>query len=95
MNKISFETTKDEDGLIEKITERAAKIYQDRGQGHLDQFSLMMDLEATNANGCKIDFQKLIEADDFNFVHDVFGIIRNINRTNGKLENCFLPRSAK
>lgn len=33
--------------------------------------------------------------DDFNLMHDVYGISAHINRTNGKLERCFLPRSSK
>ena len=36
--------------------------------------------------------EELLNADDFNFFHDVVGIRDNLNRRTGKLENCFIPR---
>lgn len=63
--------------------------------GAIDSLSLEMDLSATHANGCPIDFGKLLAFDDFNFIHDVSGIMNKIDRTSGKLTDCFLPRSAR
>jgi hypothetical protein len=37
----------------------------------------------------------LLFADDFNFVHDVWGIMRHIDYSTGKMKDCFLPRFAK
>ena len=37
----------------------------------------------------------MLAADDFNFGHDVFGIYRHLDRTTGKLMNCFVPRFAQ
>ncbi len=34
----------------------------------------------------------LLAADDFNFAHDVFGIMRHIDRRTGRLDNHFVPR---
>lgn len=57
-----------------------------------DRQSLLMDLSATNANGCPIDFARLLEFPTFDFLHDIYGIRRHINRRTGELEDCFLPR---
>ena len=51
-----------------------------------------MDFTAVHANGNPLRLADLLAADDFNFAHDAFGIARHLNRTNGQLENCFLPR---
>ncbi len=53
----------------------------------------MMDIAAAN-NSCALQLERLAEADDFNFAHDVFGIERHLNRETGELENYFLPRFA-
>lgn len=86
MKDVSFYTTTGESDLILKIVKRAKTT---------DRLSLNMDITACHANGCPLDLEKLLAFDDFNFYHDINGISRNINRTTGKLENCFLPRCAK
>lgn len=94
MNKISFETTREEDKLIGAIVDRAMKAFENAPRCP-NCMSLTMDLSATNANGCPLDFAKLLAFDGFNFTHDIVGIMKHINRTTGKLENCFVPRCAK
>jgi hypothetical protein len=54
-----------------------------------------MDLEAVNSNGCPLDFQSLLDFPNFDFGHDIYGIGKHIDRTTGKLQDCFLPRCAK
>lgn len=54
--------------------------------------SCEMDINACHSNGNPLDLKALLEADDFNFCHDVFGIRNHINRATGQLENCFSPR---
>ena len=54
----------------------------------------IMYIDACHSNGCPLKLQELLEPDDTNFAHDVFGIRRHINRKTGKLENCFVPRYA-
>ena len=57
---------------------------------------MAMDITATHLNGTKLDLQKFVDFDDFNFCHDVVGIMDHVDRNTGKLNNCFLPRcSAK
>lgn len=54
----------------------------------------MMDIDACHMNDCPLKLQELLQADDFNFAHDVFGIRAHINRHTGKLMDCFVPRYA-
>lgn len=91
---ISFETTREDDIFIDQIIDRAAALFSKHGK-KIDRLSLTMDLSATNANGCPLDFEKLSITDDFTFVHDLVGIANHINRSTGKLEHCFLPRCSK
>jgi hypothetical protein len=53
-----------------------------------------MDIEAAHCNGNPLKLKELLEADDSNFMHDVLGIRRHINRKTGELEDCFVPRYA-
>lgn len=54
--------------------------------------NLEMDLIACHLNGNPLKLKELLAADDFNFVHDLAGISRHINRETGALEDCFSPR---
>ncbi len=80
--------TKEEYELASKIAKRAAKLV-DRT---VDNIS--MDIIATHTNGCKLKLQALLDADKFNFLHDVCGIATHLDRTTGKLRDCFFPRYA-
>jgi hypothetical protein len=91
---IDWTVTSEEMELICKILSRA-KEKSIKEDFDFDWMSSSMDLSATNANGCPMDFKAMLEADDFNFFHDFHGIQRHINRRTGKLENFFLPRFAK
>ena len=55
----------------------------------------MMDLAATNANGCPMDFDRLLMVESFTFVHDITGIARHLDRSTGELGDFFLPRRSK
>lgn len=59
-----------------------------------DRMSAEMDIMAAHLV-CRMNLDKLLSADDFNFFHDVFGIMENINRKTGKIDNCFMPRCAR
>lgn len=84
---INFEVSYEDAGLIKKIVERAMTLAPDA-----DRLGLEMDITACHANGCKLALRSLLEADDFNFIHDIFGIQKCIDRTTGKLTSFFLPR---
>ncbi len=86
----SFKTTRAEIDTIQAIVRRAEKMSLCP-----DRLELDMDITACHANGCVLDLKKLLAFPDFDFVHDIVGIRRHINRTNGKMLDYFLPRSAK
>lgn len=85
--------TRTESHLIRKIVDRAMAMGGSVGRG-MDRLEVEMDITAAHCNGCELKLHELLQADDFNFSHDVFGIQRHINRTTGKLEDHFLPRFA-
>lgn len=92
--EISFTVSPEDDGLIHDIVDRVISVADKFGLNY-PRMDAMMDLTACQANGCPLRLADLLKADDFNFCHDIFGIRNNLNRTTGKLENCFLPRFAK
>lgn len=53
-----------------------------------------MNIIACHLNGCPLDLQRLLDADDFNFANDISGIDRHIDRDTGRLLHHFLPRHA-
>lgn len=93
---ISFSISSRDRELVEQIAERAERMgakYRPAGERR-KLVDYQMDITATHANGCPLRLRDLLDADDFNFAHDVFGIERHLNRETGALENCFLPRYA-
>ena len=69
----------------------------DRAEKRINQNkrALVMDIVATHANGCPLDLNKLLNAKAFDFFHDIYGIIKHIDRHTGELQDCFLPRCAR
>ena len=55
------------------------------------KITILMDLEAVH-NRNPLSLQEFLDADNFNFAHDITGILLNMNRDTGKLKNRFLPR---
>jgi len=76
--------------LIKKTAARAAEMFE----GY-EVFDSIMDVTACHMNGCPLDLEKLLNADDFNFIHDITGINRYLDHVTGELGNCFVPRFAK
>lgn len=99
MPRISFEATNEERLLIKRIVDRAENKGHVRGrkarQHWYDKTSMTMDLLATNANGNPMDFKRMLAADDLNFLHDVAGIARHLDRETGKLGDHFSPRFSR
>jgi len=77
-----------------KIAKRAVSMANELDIQY-DRMTAIMDIDACHCNGNPLKLQELLEADDFNFGHDVFGIRANIDRTTGKLQNCFVPRYSR
>ncbi len=86
---ISWDVTKEESSLIQKVTDRAFP--QVRGVYHTKS-DLIMDITAVHANGNPLKLKDMIEGPDFDFYHDIIGIAQHLDRTTGKLKNFFVPR---
>lgn len=86
---IEWNATKDEHVVIGKIADRFIGFFKDH---HVPKMELLMDLEATHCNGNPLKLQELLESKDADFAHDVSGIQRYIDRSTGKLQDCFSPR---
>jgi len=91
--KISFDVSRFELKVIGRITDRAMAEAKEAGVA-LNRQTVMMDLMACHANGCPLKLDELEKAPGFDFAHDVFGIMRHMDRTTGKLGGCFVPRYA-
>lgn len=91
---INWKTTKEENKMINKIVDRFFT-FEELKNSNIPRTVVMMDLTACHLNGCPLKLEELLNADDFNFIHDVFGIGDNIDRDTGKLKNHFLPRFSK
>ncbi|ATJ91575.1 hypothetical protein HK16_04960 [Acetobacter senegalensis] len=94
---VKFDATPQEIENVNAIVGRIVpKICVDTGMDAEDlSLSTRMDLIATYANGCPMDFDRMRKADDFNILHDITGIKNHLNRETGQLEGMFLPRFAK
>lgn len=75
---------------VRLIIDRADKLAKKTG-GEIDRLSLEMDLSAVHARN-PLRLEELAEADDFNFAHDIYGIMRRLDRSTGELVNNFEPR---
>lgn len=88
---VNFDCDEEDMKTIQKISKRAVKMLKDFGSKR-NQLDIDMDITAAHCNGNPLRLKEFLEADDFNFIHDISGIGRHLNRDTGKLENCFLPR---
>lgn len=86
---VSFEVSLKERLVIKECVERACSIISIKRPRDLE-----MDLAATHANGCPLDFDKLLSADTSDFIHDIVGIRLHLDRCNGELKDHFHPRCA-
>lgn len=91
---VSFDATPAEQKAAHRVAIRARGLYVQHGHDRA-LLEIEMDLLATHANGCHLDFERMESADDFNLMHDVGGIYRHIDRETGRLTGCFLPRFHK
>lgn len=91
---VVFSATVADQAQITAIVRRTHRIFPELFAHGYDGLDLRMDLEATHSNGCPLDFQKLLDAPEFDFVHDIGGIKRHLDRKTGALRDCFVPRCA-
>lgn len=84
-----MEITKEQIELIVLIAKRAEKMELMA----FERMSLIMDLQTAHEE-FNLRLQELLDADDYNFAHDIVGIQNNINRLERKMKNIFVPRYA-
>lgn len=89
--ELSFACPEAERKTIRAIARRARDLYLEHKVDR-SALDIDMDLVATHCNGNPLRLADLLDADDFNLLHDVSGIARHLNRDTGKLEGFFRPR---
>lgn len=87
---VSFDVNEKDTRAIVAIAKRAVI----QGVSH-DFLKTEMDVAACHANGMSLDLEKLLKSPDGDFIHDITGIARHINRETGAIEDCFVPRCHK
>ena len=80
--KITLADTK----VISAIVKRAVAFNDE-----VDPMTANMDISAAHISR-PLNLRDLLASGDLNFTHDVFGIMRHINRETGELEDFFVPR---
>ncbi len=88
---INWTKNKETMELEAKIAKRAVAMAK-KHDIQYDQMTAIMDIDACHSNGNPLKLQELLETDDVNFAHDVFGIRQHIDRITGRLQDCFVPR---
>ena len=56
------------------------------------KINFLLDLSTVNVN---VDWENLLNSADHNFLHDVCGINKHLDRETGELKNCLLPKFIK
>lgn len=74
---------------LETIHDIAKRITSDFPDA--DMLTVEMDLSACHLLN-PLRLSDMLTADRMDLCHDVFGIMRHINRNTGELRNCFSPR---
>lgn len=75
--------------IVNKIIERA----ENMDLLGSDRVSLLMDINIAHKT-FNLRLNDFLEADDFNFSHDIVGIQNHVNRESKTMEDFFLPRFA-
>ena len=91
---MEFTATKAEQQLIDKILERlfleGINEKSVKARAHWEAI-----MNACHSNGCPLDLEKLLSADDLDFYHDMYGIKKHIDYNTGILKDFFEPRCAR
>ena len=88
---ITFSVSREDDALITQIARRCVR----RAWAKLERYefrTVFMDVTACHANGCPLELKKLLDSPVGDFDHDLEGIRRHIDRSTGRLQDCFAPR---
>ena len=76
---MQYNITTEDRNTISKIGQRFQQIASRLGR-EIDQLGIELDLIFCHLNDVELDLERLLGADDSNFVHDVAGINRHIDQ---------------
>ena len=91
---LNFNVSKEDSKWIDMIADRAMELTALKKTDY-KKIDLLMDITAAHASGCPLELEKLCYAPQFDFAHDVIGIINHLDRETGELKDLFLPCYAK
>lgn len=91
---VNFIGTMQQTELAGEIADRFNALLDKFGHPQRDRTHVMMDILATHLNGCPLDLPKLRDASESTLAHDMGGIAKHLDRTTGRLGDCFVPRTA-
>lgn len=85
-----MKATRKENSKILAIARRNGKILRRFGE-EPETTTVAFYVKAVHLNGTPLDLDGLLKANDFEFSHDVFGIMEHIDIKTGKLTGGFEP----
>ena len=77
--------------LIGKIADRAVMLYA-KHDVRVERLDTFLDVAAVHQKIQPLRLADLLAADDLNFIHDITGIDRHLDRDNYRLNDGFSPR---
>lgn len=83
----------DEFVKVAAIAARAVAIAEEHDVSYTS-LDATMDLMMCHQHAYRLDLDRLLDAHEVDFVHDVFGIRKYIDHSTGELRECFVPRHA-
>lgn len=94
MERVRKEIAPEDLQTIEKIVRKAKRVIE-KWRGKIDLLKLRADLIKAYSHNERIDLETLYTFDEFNFLHDIIGIMRHLNQKTGKFKDHFVPRAAR
>lgn len=91
---LNWKAPADEAKMIRDIAVRGVNLAKELGYTR-DLLTMVTDITLCHLNGNPLDLVGLLEAENGDFGHDVFGIQRHIDRETGELLDCFCPRLSR
>lgn len=80
--------------IMGKMADRAMGLYATYEVKNVKRRYILLDLQACHFHACRLDLDAMIRASNYDFMHDIMGINRHLDRDTLKLKDCFLPRFA-
>ncbi|WP_320174925.1 hypothetical protein [Maridesulfovibrio sp.] len=94
MLNINWHIDKETDVLVDKIIVRAFSLFEKNNMAIATTaapMDLRLDMIATHNSACPLDLSSLLTAEDDDFLHEIKGIMFNLDRRTGRFKNGFMP----